>query len=339
MVDTFVQGLALADETDTRGPRELLDELSGLVGLSLKLSPSEQRALQGDPDEVLDTVREQVETALLNQTLTRLIGAIERRLEEPLGLSLNDLSGLDWDELSKQVLAGIQQVFERRRERFLGASDDGQIAKDLSSTIAKLNGNLGENQIYSLLMVIPQGARATFDRKTHRRVWERTTRLRYVHLGARHLEQRDPDELAQEVLEHLKSAKVALQRAWGRIEVQRLAGVRLAEFDERTQRGLRKVLPEDVFRKIEQASLKELDANLHSVVVDELGRQALTEVYRQLLLGVISELWVDYLTQMEALRVSIGLEAYAQRDPLVPSIKAAPLRCSSDWWKICVMGS
>jgi preprotein translocase subunit SecA len=36
-----------------------------------------------------------------------------------------------------------------------------------------------------------------------------------------------------------------------------------------------------------------------------------------LLLGVISELWVEYLTTMEALRVSIGLEAYAQRDPLV----------------------
>jgi len=28
-------------------------------------------------------------------------------------------------------------------------------------------------------------------------------------------------------------------------------------------------------------------------------------------------LWVEYLTKMEALRVSIGLEAYAQRDPLV----------------------
>jgi len=26
---------------------------------------------------------------------------------------------------------------------------------------------------------------------------------------------------------------------------------------------------------------------------------------------------VEYLTQMEALRVSIGLEAYGQRDPLV----------------------
>ena len=35
------------------------------------------------------------------------------------------------------------------------------------------------------------------------------------------------------------------------------------------------------------------------------------------MLRVISELWVEYLTQMEALRVSVGLEAYAQRDPLV----------------------
>src|SRR5690606_19756906 len=41
------------------------------------------------------------------------------------------------------------------------------------------------------------------------------------------------------------------------------------------------------------------------------------ETTRQLLLSVISELWVDYLTRVEALRVSIGLEAYAQRDPLV----------------------
>jgi preprotein translocase subunit SecA len=44
---------------------------------------------------------------------------------------------------------------------------------------------------------------------------------------------------------------------------------------------------------------------------------ALNEVHRQLLLGATTELWVDYLTRIEALRVSIGLEAYAQRDPLV----------------------
>jgi preprotein translocase subunit SecA len=43
----------------------------------------------------------------------------------------------------------------------------------------------------------------------------------------------------------------------------------------------------------------------------------MTEVFRSVLLGVITELWVDYLTRVEALRVSIGLEAYGQRDPLV----------------------
>jgi preprotein translocase subunit SecA len=52
-------------------------------------------------------------------------------------------------------------------------------------------------------------------------------------------------------------------------------------------------------------------------ITNELGRRELTEIYRQLILRVISELWVEYLTKMEALRISIGLEAYAQRDPLV----------------------
>ncbi len=47
------------------------------------------------------------------------------------------------------------------------------------------------------------------------------------------------------------------------------------------------------------------------------GEKVLNNTYRQLLLSVISELWVDYLTRVESLRVSIGLEAYAQRDPLV----------------------
>ena len=63
--------------------------------------------------------------------------------------------------------------------------------------------------------------------------------------------------------------------------------------------------------------LNEVTGDKREQVIDELGRRALTEIYRQLMLGVVTELWVDYLTQMEALRVAIGLEAYAQRDPLV----------------------
>ena len=62
------------------------------------------------------------------------------------------------------------------------------------------------------------------------------------------------------------------------------------------------------------ASLGESD---REALTASIGKYILNEVRRQLLLGATSELWVEYLTRIEALRVSIGLEAYAQRDPLV----------------------
>jgi preprotein translocase subunit SecA len=89
------------------------------------------------------------------------------------------------------------------------------------------------------------------------------------------------------------------------------------ELGETTRRGLFEALEEERFNQLKDTTLGSLPSEVMPSVIDELGRQSLTEIYRQLILGVITELWVDYLTQMEALRVSIGLEAYAQRDPLV----------------------
>ena len=48
-----------------------------------------------------------------------------------------------------------------------------------------------------------------------------------------------------------------------------------------------------------------------------LGRRIMGRIERRVLLHTISRLWVDYLTDIEDLRRGIGLEAYAQRDPLV----------------------
>jgi preprotein translocase subunit SecA len=105
--------------------------------------------------------------------------------------------------------------------------------------------------------------------------------------------------------------------AWGRNEWKRVSGSTLAELDDATQAGLRSALSEPIYLEFQDKPLISLPLDKKSLAVSELGRRALTELYRQLLLSVITELWVDYLTQMEALRVSIGLEAYAQRDPLV----------------------
>ena len=64
-------------------------------------------------------------------------------------------------------------------------------------------------------------------------------------------------------------------------------------------------------------AVSSLDESERAALAASIGKYVLNEVHRQLLLGAFSELWVEYLTKVEALRVSIGLEAYGQRDPLV----------------------
>jgi preprotein translocase subunit SecA len=165
--------------------------------------------------------------------------------------------------------------------------------------------------------MLPQGARASFDRKTHRKTWQRTTRLTYIFYAGKLLQDRSREDITDDVLEHLENAHTAIRRSWGMTEWQRLAAAKPVELDERTQDGLKSIFGEDRYQLVQNQSLASLPADDGLKIIDELGRRALTEIYRPLLLSVITELWVEYLTQMEALRVAIGLEAYAQRDPLV----------------------
>jgi preprotein translocase subunit SecA len=316
-VDVFLEGLEMEDETDVRSPSQLVEELTSLVRVPIKLSPSEQRALKEDPDEVVDTIHSQITAGLIDQSVIRLVGAVERRLEEDLDVKQSDLDADDWDTLTDQILDTIEAGFESRHQRLIGENGDGQIPNDLKKLLANSDAQLNQGQILGLLIQMPQGSRASFDKKTHRRVWRRTTRLTYIYQAAKLLVYEDPEEVTQQVLEHLEGAQAAMRFLWGTSEWSRVAEAQPDDLDEKTQSGLQNVLGEDRFNEIGGQLLKELRAEERVKVMDELGRQALTEIYRQLLLGVISELWVEYLTSMEALRVSIGLEAYAQRDPLV----------------------
>ncbi len=113
------------------------------------------------------------------------------------------------------------------------------------------------------------------------------------------------------MLDHLEEAQESLQMAWGQREYARISSnaQSLADFGEPAKRAFGE-------ERLNEAvtSLGESD---REALIEAIGRYVLNEVHRQLLLGAITELWVDYLTRIEALRVSIGLEAYAQRDPLV----------------------
>jgi len=135
-------------------------------------------------------------------------------------------------------------------------------------------------------------------------------RFQYAFLAAQRLGNRSTEDIIEDVLEHLAGAQAILQRIWGQ-----------AEWNQRSQNitQLADLGPAAAILPAErgQDSLSSLSGSEVEAVIEELGRRRLNEIQRQLLLGAITELWVDYLTRVEALRVSIGLEAYAQRDPLV----------------------
>jgi preprotein translocase subunit SecA len=315
VIDTFFEGLSLDEESSARRPADLFNELSSLARVPIKLSADEQRQLKDDPDAVAPLVREQVEATLYTQAITRLSGAIERRIDEVLEVNLESLSNESWAVVSQTLVSAAETALQKRRERFAG--QEGQIIKDLDAMLERLPSHINDQIIIAMLRQLPQGSRALFDRRTHRRIVQRTTRLTYVFSTARFLEDQKPDQIADDVLEHLEGAQHAIRQAWGQVELARLNTVNFADIDADARQAILDVIGQADDPGAPSQPLSALTDEQKTVLIDELGRRTLTGIYRQLLLSVITELWVEYLTQMEALRVSIGLEAYAQRDPLV----------------------
>jgi len=321
-LDIFFEGLSLgSEEGESRSTPEIVSDLSNTLRTPLHLSQEASRELFEDPDIAEEEARDQVIEFVTLQTVKRLLGAVQRRVEEKLEIDASQLAQLEWDDIADQLTQKINDIFAERRQRYLGkeGQEDGQIVRDIDEAINKLerpwDDNAGlEQNLIRLLILIPQGTRTSFDRKTHRKIKLHTTRLTIIYYIAHLLEGYEPQVIAGEVLAHLEDAQIANRRSWGIAELSRLSVSPLADLDLDMQERLLPIVGEDFDRRL---ALLDAPADDRDEIIDELGRGALTAVYRQLMLGIISELWVEYITQMEALRVSIGLEAYGQRDPLV----------------------
>ncbi len=322
-LDTFFQ--TLPDRVEESGgqvrAQELLDELSSLVRVQLRLPPEEMRKLAEGDDGPVEGLRGQVTGALQEVALTRMIGALQRRIED-LDFRPGQFQNMDWGSAVDQLFGAVESLSQARIERLAG--EGGQIAADLKSALEKADGNLinldqNLRAVMNLLMLMMQGTKLTFDQKTHRRGRQRVIRLTYIFYAAQLIEGRQPDELTEEIIEHLDGAQRALQILWGRFELGRLlqAESTLGQLNERVREKLAESLGEERFQAIAGQPLRELTAEDATKVITLLGARLQNEIYREVLLSVISQLWVDYLTRVDALRVSIGLEAYAQRDPLV----------------------
>jgi preprotein translocase subunit SecA len=277
-LDTALDGLADNLENETRRPNAILDELSGLVRVPFRLDADQLAQLTSDPKGLSEELHAQVEAYITSTNITRLANTIEFRLGESLGLNITELQELEWDEVAVRIEESLRKAQTGREEKLLGA--DGQIVRDIEAALERVPE--GDDQAkLRLLMMASQGSSTSFDAKTHRQVRMVFSRLNYVHLAGELLASIPTDQLEENVLEHLQKAQEAQRQAWGQSELTRLG------------------------------------ENAPALPAQELGRRLQSQIYRQALLGVITELWVDYLTRVEALRVSVGLEAYAQSDPLV----------------------
>ncbi len=300
-LDAFFE--TLRDREDSPRPQKILEEINALVRLPLKLNNDMMRALGEDPASIKEDIQEMVADQLTMLNATRLIGAIQNRVGEPLSLP-NPLPS-DWDDLEDAILRTSREGLVRRKERLVA-----QIERDIEALLQREPAETEAAKL-RLLLNLSYGTRVGFDQKTHKQVKQAFQRFSYVFLAAQLLDGRQAEDIHEKVMDHLDTAEENLRATWGQSEFTRLSqnAGKLADFGP----AARIALGES--RLNEAAS--DLDESDRAALIEAIGRYVLNEVHRQLLLGAFSELWVEYLTKVEALRISIGLEAYAQRDPLV----------------------
>ncbi|MBN1305084.1 MAG: hypothetical protein JXA13_11680 [Anaerolineales bacterium] len=306
-LEIFLEGLN--DSEEGLRAQEVSEQLTAAVQLQLQLSNTQLRTLLDEPYSVEDDLRKAIRGELTKINAERLIGSIEYRLKQSLELDIRQIDQMTWKEIAGSLFEASQMVLEQQRETLVG--EKGSVTRDLEGARTRETAsNLAADARLRLLMSLAQGVRTGFDTRTHQQVKQIYSRFNYIFLAAQYLENSEVETLSAEVLEHLEGAQENLQLALG-----------LHEWTQKTQNASRladlgpaaAVLEED--RAAEPPfSLSEED---RQIVIKELGRLQLNELQRQLLLRAITEQWVDYLTKVEALRVSIGLEAYGQRDPLV----------------------
>ncbi len=205
-LDTFLDALHDGDETDTRRPQELQEELNNTLRLPLRLSNEQVALLRNDPKELFAPLRDQIRSIVTGFSIARLAATIDFRFGESLGLNASDLQGMEWKEAGNLIEDRLNTALQERRERLLGS--DGQITRDVPVLLERHPAGDEQARLH-LLSGMAQGTRTSFDAKTHRQVKQVFMRLQYVFYAGEILRRHSEDELVGLIFSHLKEARSA----------------------------------------------------------------------------------------------------------------------------------
>jgi preprotein translocase subunit SecA len=308
---------AYLETFDPSEEHDLNNEISQLVQMSIRLTNAEQRQLLDDPISMKEALKEILRQGLTLNFARRALLTLERRFNETWQLKAQDLADKPWKEVKETILGQVQNTLDRREERLFG--ENGEIARDLEANVELLQEGLESEKIrLRVLQLLTQGQIIAFDARSHRRIFKQVDRFNYLFSMAKKLSGENADVLSKRVESHLHGAEDAFVSIFGNADFEHMQknGFKLAALQPDTITDLKTEFGEE-YSQLAEEPLDEISEENKQRIVPILGNRAQNRLYRQLLLRTITERWVEYLTRMEALRVSISMESYAQRDPLV----------------------
>ena len=315
LLDIFIDNAA---DYESTSPADLSSELQNLVRLKISLSREMLDELSNDPGGFRKTAADEIEKLLLGIFFSRLVMAVERRVNNRLGLDMDALLDLDWLTIENHFVKALDQVFQERTEMLTRPGN--QIDHNIEAILSRQRESTGTGlDLAELTAGMGAGTQMVIDARTHQRVSRRVNLLNYIYLAAGQLEGTAPEAVTGEVLAHLEENQQNLRRIWGKMEIQRLSesAEKVSDLDESYRQQVVDNLDGVPEAGIDQLTFTGIIDTEDDNIISAFGKIVQNKIYRHILLREISDLWIEHLTGMEALRVSIRMEAYAQQDPLI----------------------
>ena len=313
--------------TEPIRPQDLLTEAGSYAKVAFRLTPDKQRALTEADEDVLDELRDQITGALFGLYVQRLNLVIGNRMSGDYLVPAEQTAVGDWDSVEEKMMDAVEKAYFTRADRLFGSQ--AQIQADLETALKSYQPeDLTDKQWVQLLRTMSQGQRIAFDSKTHRKSTKTYTRCSYIYYCGSLLESLEPEETHNLIWDHYLDAVEGQRKIFGKVDWTRIRtnNVLLSQLKPDTQERIRGEIGEESYAAIKDVLPLDIPDEIQVRIQSVLGKRIQNEVNRQVLLRSITNQWVDYLTQIEGLRVSISMESYAQRNPLVVyKTKAAEL--------------
>ena len=309
---------AFLETFDPDESRDVQAELSTLMGVQVRLAASEQRTLRDDPMSMKQPLRDALRTSVTLNILRRTLLTLEKRFGETWPFKAIDLATQPWAQIQSQLMDQAKGSLDYRYQQLFG--DNGEVSRDIENNQPLFEEALeDEEALYKAIQMTTIGKRVAFDSRSRQRQFRAHMRLNYIFSMAEKLKRLSAAEVAEDVIEHLKNAENHLAEIFGKADLMNL------QFKERTLsqthqascKALARELGDARYEAIAELPVEDIPEDMLEKIETVLGYETQNRVYRDLLLGTFTEQWMEYLTEMEALRVSIRMESYAQRDPLV----------------------